>query len=81
MSVPEAECWQKHSFTLANTWGLTECCGYQALCVLEPHRSPRLLGSALPGNVLHVARLPGDDPRCVVEEGCGQVCCLTLSLY
>lgn len=45
--------------TLINTYGVTECCVYQAYAIIDHDTPPNLLGNPLPGNELHVMPLDG----------------------
>jgi acyl-coenzyme A synthetase/AMP-(fatty) acid ligase/acyl carrier protein len=45
---------------LINTYGVTECCVYQAYAVIQRGDIPNLLGDALPGNVISIMPLEDD---------------------
>jgi acyl-coenzyme A synthetase/AMP-(fatty) acid ligase len=52
--------------TLINTYGVTECCVYQAYAIIKHNTPPNLIGNPLPGNELHVMPLNGfDDPASI----------------
>jgi hypothetical protein len=79
------ESWWDSPALFANTYGVTECCVYQAFSSLNqspfptdagpapPTCAPRLLGGALEGTVLILASGKGDDPMKQVEEASGRI--------
>ena len=65
-----AETWVGLVPTLANTYGVTECCVYQTFSKIEAGdaESRRRLGDAFPGvRAIHAAP-PGDDPANAVDD-------------
>ena len=65
-----AETWVGLVPTLANTYGVTECCVYQTFSKIEAGdaESRRRLGGVFPGvRAIHAAP-PGDDPANVVDD-------------
>lgn len=68
MSRKIVEQWA-NKVTLANTYGVTECCVYQTFAVVTGESDSRKLGSPLPGNSYFVVAGDGEDPSLLVSPG------------
>ncbi|KAJ3011205.1 hypothetical protein HKX48_006970 [Thoreauomyces humboldtii] len=62
MSAETVQTWAAH-VRLMNTYGVTECCVYQAYAVVSPGTSRKALGKPLPGNTLYVMTNRGEIDR------------------
>eukprot|EP00927_Polykrikos_kofoidii_P076810 TRINITY_DN73839_c0_g1_i1.p1 TRINITY_DN73839_c0_g1~~TRINITY_DN73839_c0_g1_i1.p1 ORF type:complete len:965 (+),score=134.90 TRINITY_DN73839_c0_g1_i1:84-2978(+) len=72
MDVPLVVAWAPHVMLL-NTYGVTECCGYQAIARVRGAEDRNLIGSPLGENILLLARAPGDDPLTTVASDSGEI--------
>eukprot|EP00929_Paragymnodinium_shiwhaense_P006814 TRINITY_DN110779_c0_g1_i1.p1 TRINITY_DN110779_c0_g1~~TRINITY_DN110779_c0_g1_i1.p1 ORF type:complete len:905 (-),score=157.26 TRINITY_DN110779_c0_g1_i1:15-2729(-) len=72
MGTGIAEAWAPR-VTLLNTYGVTECCAYQAIAQVQKLEEQACLGDALGENILLLAAAPGDDPRQVVSKASGEI--------
>ncbi len=68
MSQRIVDIWSR-KVRLLNTYGVTECCVYQACAVIQPDDPGNLFGEALPGNVISIMPLDGDDEPMSGELG------------
>lgn len=73
MPRPLAEAWASSDVLLANTYGVTECCVYQAFAAVRPPAlATRRVGAPFRGTRLALVAADGDDPTVEVEEGSGE---------